>query len=64
MTFDDDDEKPTRPDLPRFIAATRCVHCGLVFGEHAVMFPKDFESKCQGLRRNFAPEEIQHDPER
>ncbi len=53
-----DTEPPTKPDLPRFMAATRCVHCGKVFGEHADMFPLDVDAKCMGLREYFAPSEI------
>jgi hypothetical protein len=56
MTFDD--EPPTRPDLPRFIPATRCVHCGRVFSEHQEMFPLDIEAQCMGLKEYFAPSEI------
>ncbi len=62
-TYPDADEEPTRPDLPRFMAATLCVHCGHVFGDHADMFPLDLEVKCMRLRRNFAPSEI-NDPTR
>ena len=49
------DEAPTRPDLPRSIAATHCVHCGRVFGDHAEMFPIDLEAECMGLRHKFEP---------
>jgi hypothetical protein len=58
-----DSEAPTRPDLPRHFAATLCAHCGRVFGEHADMFPIDMDALCLGLKRNFAPTEID-DPTR
>lgn len=63
MSYPSDSEAPTRPDLPRFKAAVPCAHCGLVFGDHAEMFPLDLQVKCMGLRHNFAPSEIS-DPER
>ncbi len=59
MSADDyESDAPTRPDLPAFVAAVPCAHCGRVFSAHAEMFPIDVDAKCLGLRVNFAPVEI------
>ncbi len=49
------DEIPTRPDTPR-AAARKCKHCGLVYGEHADMFPIRPDAECFGVKDNFDPE--------
>jgi hypothetical protein len=54
-----EEEIPTRPDLPRS-AARKCKHCGLVFGEHADIFPKRPDAECFGVKCNFEPEKSSH----
>lgn len=50
------DELPTRPDTPR-ACARRCRHCGLVYGDHADMFPIRPDAECFGVKSNFVPED-------
>lgn len=55
------DEIPTRPDHPK-ACATKCRHCGQVFGDHVMSVPPlpprgMFDAPCFGLRGNFDGEE-------
>lgn len=49
------EELPTRPDTPS-ACARKCRHCGLVFGEHADLFPIRPDAACFGVKCNFEPE--------
>jgi hypothetical protein len=53
--FTNPDEEITRPDLPVTSAAPTCVHCGRVFGDHAISKPPGLvtDAKCGLLRRGF-----------
>lgn len=58
------EELPTRPDNSR-ACATRCAHCGQVFGDHAISVPPVppshmWESDCFGLRSNFEGAKTRH----
>lgn len=61
------DELPTRPDSSagRELSASRCRHCGFVWGDHAITRPGTrtqpahatmLRAGCCGMRRNFEPE--------
>jgi hypothetical protein len=54
------EELPTRPDNPR-ACARKCKHCGLVYGDHAEIFPIDMNAECFGVRVNFEPEATSDD---
>lgn len=51
----DQEELPTRPDTPN-ACARRCKLCGLVYGEHADIFPIRPDAACFGVKCNFQPE--------